>query len=529
MMDMIRADLALLGIHHDLFSSEAALQAAGKPEAAEAWLRAHDLVYDGVLEAPKGKTARGLGAGRAAAVPLDQVRRRPGPADPQERRQLDLFRRRPRLSPAEGRERRRADRHLGRRPRRHGQADQGRGRGAVEGEGKPIPFDVKLVQMVQLLRDGEPAKMSKRSGNFVTIADMVEEVGKDVVRFTMLTRKPEAQMDFDFAKVVEASKDNPVFYVQYAHARIRSTLRKAAPKGCARRMPRLALLGAERARADQAGRAVPADGRRRRRRRASRTGSRSFLYDLAAAFHAYWNLGNDDPTKRFILTEEPELTGGRLFLGDANRAGYQERPQPSRGRSGRGALTMAIETYGTTKIRLQTRRDADDASDSRSTIGTSTSWLEGDDDYEPQGVDTARIAAFAIIGLLDRRADRRRIWWFARDKTERRWSPTAARSRRPKAPTRKSPTIRAARNSRAPATPASRSAKARPRRPDRRGAKSRGRGIDTHGASPVRRPRAAVGGQVGAYSVEGGRRKPAGPKLASGSNIALLRGAQPSG
>src|SRR5690606_2676254 len=109
--------------------------------------------------------------------------------------------------------------------------------------GKPIPFDVKLVQMVQLLRGGEPVKMSKRSGNFVTIADMVEEVGKDVVRFTMLTRKPEAQMDFDFAKVVEASKDNPVFYVQYAHARIRSTLRKAAAENLAPLGNHLARLG----------------------------------------------------------------------------------------------------------------------------------------------------------------------------------------------------------------------------------------------------------------------------------------------
>ena len=86
----------------------------------------------------------------------------------------------------------------------------------------PKPFEIKIVQMVQLLRNGAPVKMSKRSGNFVTLADVVQEVGKDVVRFTMLTRKPEAQMDFDFAKVIEASKDNPVFYVQYAHARIRS-------------------------------------------------------------------------------------------------------------------------------------------------------------------------------------------------------------------------------------------------------------------------------------------------------------------
>jgi arginyl-tRNA synthetase len=99
--------------------------------------------------------------------------------------------------------------------------------------------------MVKLMRGGEPLKMSKRSGNFVTLADVVNEVGKDVVRFTMLTRKADAQMDFDFAKVVEASKDNPVFYVQYAHARIHSLMRKAAEEGIA--LPatpdHLALLG----------------------------------------------------------------------------------------------------------------------------------------------------------------------------------------------------------------------------------------------------------------------------------------------
>jgi arginyl-tRNA synthetase len=99
--------------------------------------------------------------------------------------------------------------------------------------------------MVQLLRGGEPVKMSKRAGTFVTLADVVREVGKDVVRFTMLTRKPEAQMDFDFAKVVEASKDNPVFYVQYAHARIRSSLRKAAAEGIAPSAEHLDLLGEE--------------------------------------------------------------------------------------------------------------------------------------------------------------------------------------------------------------------------------------------------------------------------------------------
>jgi arginyl-tRNA synthetase len=94
-----------------------------------------------------------------------------------------------------------------------------------------VDLDVKIVQMVRLFRAGEPVKMSKRSGNFVTLADVVEEVGKDVVRFMMLTKRADTPLDFDFAKVVEASKDNPVFYVQYAHARISSLKRKAAEAG----------------------------------------------------------------------------------------------------------------------------------------------------------------------------------------------------------------------------------------------------------------------------------------------------------
>jgi arginyl-tRNA synthetase len=183
-----------------------------------------------------------------------------------------------------------------------------------EGEGKPIPFDVKLVQMVQLLRGGEPVKMSKSSGNFVTIADMVEEVGKDVVRFTMLTRKPEAQMDFDFAKVVEASKDNPVFYVQYAHARIRSTLRKAEPEGLAPSADHLDRLGSDELAliklAAQFPRMVEAAAQAREAHRIA-----FYLYDLAAAFHAFWNAGNDDPAKRIIVAHDPQLSGARLFLG----------------------------------------------------------------------------------------------------------------------------------------------------------------------------------------------------------------------
>lgn len=313
MIETIKGDLALLGIHHDLFASEAELQAAKKPEAAEVWLREHDLVYDGLLEAPKGKTL-----------------------DDWEPVELPLFRS-TRFGDDQDRPIRKSDgswTYFGADLAYHMQkaetadelidiwgADHAgtvkRIKAAVaalsEGQGKPIPFDVKLVQMVHLLRGGEPAKMSKRSGNFVTIADMVEEVGKDVVRFTMLTRKPEAQMDFDFDKVVEASKDNPVFYVQYAHARIRSTLRKAAAEGLAPSADHLERLSEDELAlvklAAQFPREVEAAAKAREPYRIA-----FYLYDLAAAFHAYWNAGNDDPAKRIIVVEDAELTGARLFL-----------------------------------------------------------------------------------------------------------------------------------------------------------------------------------------------------------------------
>ena len=180
-------------------------------------------------------------------------------------------------------------------------------------DGDPTPFEIKLVQMVQLLRNGEPVKMSKRSGNFVTLAEVVQEVGKDVVRFTMLTRKPEAQMDFDFAKVVEASKDNPVFYVQYANARVHSTLRKGAEAGFAPSGDNVELLGEEELElvklAAQFPRIVEAAASAREAHRIA-----FFLGDLAAAFHGYWNLGNDRVDKRFINVADGKLTEARLFL-----------------------------------------------------------------------------------------------------------------------------------------------------------------------------------------------------------------------
>ena len=183
----------------------------------------------------------------------------------------------------------------------------------TQGSGKEKPFEIKLVQMVQLLRNGEPVKMSKRSGNFVTLAEVVSEVGKDVVRFTMLTRKPEAQMDFDFAKVVEASKDNPVFYVQYAHARIRSTLRKGAEAGFTPSDAALNLLGDEELEliklAAQFPRLIEAAAAAREPHRVA-----FYLYELAGALHSYWNLGNERPEKRFIVAQDADLTGARLYL-----------------------------------------------------------------------------------------------------------------------------------------------------------------------------------------------------------------------
>jgi len=315
MMDMIREDLALLGIKHDLFSSEAQLQASGKVDEAEAWLRSQDLVYDGELEAPKGKLP-----------------------DDWEAVELPLFRS-TKFGDDQDRPIKKSDgtwTYFGADLAYHFQKAQSadalvdiwgadhagtvkRIKAAVAAltgaKGKETPFEVKLVQMVALLKGGEPFKMSKRSGNFVTLADVVEMVGKDVVRFTMLTRKPEAQMDFDFDKVVEASKENPVFYVQYAHARIRSTLRKAAAEGFAPGAEALELLGEEELAlvrlAAQFPRLVEAAAVAREPHRVA-----FFLHDLAAAFHAYWNLGNDRPDKRFIVSDNAPLTSARLFLAE---------------------------------------------------------------------------------------------------------------------------------------------------------------------------------------------------------------------
>ena len=311
MMDRIREDLALIGIHHDLFSSEAEVVAASKPQAAEEKLRDRGLIYEGVLEKPKGKADEDW---EPVELPLF---RSTDFGDDQDRP----------IKKSDG-----SWTYFGNDMAYHFQkaekadvlidiwgADHAgtvkRIKAAVEAlTGGETEFDVKLVQMVRLLRDGEPVKMSKRSGSFVTLADMVGEVGKDVVRFSMLTRKADAQMDFDFAKVVEASKDNPVFYVQYAHARISSVHRKAAAEGIAvDGEADLSLLDAEELalvkRAAQFPRVVEAAAGAYEPHRIA-----FYLFDLAAEFHALWNRGNDHAEKRLLVVNDPELTRARLAL-----------------------------------------------------------------------------------------------------------------------------------------------------------------------------------------------------------------------
>jgi len=310
MMDMIRKDLELLGIVHDVFSSEAQLHVEGKADAAEAELRSRDLVYDGILEAPKGKTIEDW---EPVELPLFRSTKFGDDQDRPIKKSdgtwtyfgADLAYHFQKLQNADelidiwG-----AD-HAG---------TVKRIKAAVAAlAGADARFDVKLVQMVKLLRDGEPLKMSKRSGTFITLAEMVAEVGKDAVRFTMLTRKADAQMEFDFTKVVEASRDNPVFYVQYAHARIQSMIRKAADDNIMPSDVHLDRLGEEEIvliqQAAQFPRIVESAALNREPHRVA-----FYLNGLSAAFHGFYNLGNDRPDKRILMVNDPETTSARLFL-----------------------------------------------------------------------------------------------------------------------------------------------------------------------------------------------------------------------
>jgi arginyl-tRNA synthetase len=187
-------------------------------------------------------------------------------------------------------------------------------------------LDIKLVQLVKLMRNGEPVKMSKRSGEFVTLREVIDEVGRDAIRFMMLFRKNDATLEFDLAKVLEQSKDNPVFYVQYAHARCASIFRQAGEQ-----LPDLAqdaasLAGADLGLLEDEGerdlvKLIAQYPRLIEQAAASHEPHRVafYLYDLAQALHALWNKGKDSPQLRFINHNARELTRARLALVHAVR------------------------------------------------------------------------------------------------------------------------------------------------------------------------------------------------------------------
>jgi arginyl-tRNA synthetase len=321
MMEMIKNDLAALNIRHDVFFSEASLTAGGRDliKTAIEELRKKGLIYEGKLEKPKGhddadwedrsqtlfkSTAYGDDEDRAiqksdgsytyfagdVAYHYDKLQRG-------FRHLINVFG---------------AD-HVGYIPRMKA-AVAALSDGAAD-------LDVKVVQLVRLFRAGEPYKMSKRAGTFVTLRDVVDEVGPDPVRFMMLYRKNQETLDFDFAKVTEQSKDNPVFYVQYAHARSASVLRNAVGQIAGLDVSPATLANADLTKLTDPGeieliKRLAAFPRLIEGAASAHEPHRLafYLYDLASSLHGQWTRGNDSPHLRFIQSNDGVVTSARLAL-----------------------------------------------------------------------------------------------------------------------------------------------------------------------------------------------------------------------
>ena len=319
MMNLIRADLASLGVEMDHFFSEKSLYGTGLIEAAIADLKSKGLIYEGTLEPPKGKMPENWEAREQTLFKStehgDDVDRPVMKADggwtyfaPDIAYHYDKVQRGyDALIDVFG-------------------ADHGgyvkRMKAAVSAlSGGTVPLDIKLCQLVKLYKNGEPFKMSKRAGTFVTLRDVVDQVGPDVTRFHMLTRKNDAPLDFDFDKVLEQSRDNPVFYVQYAHARVASVLRKAGEAGVA--VDDATLAAADLTMLDHEAELALA-GKLAEWPRLVETAARSnephrvafYLNDLASAFHGLWNRGNDVPALRFVQ-EDAGTTQAKIALARA--------------------------------------------------------------------------------------------------------------------------------------------------------------------------------------------------------------------
>ncbi|MBN8872718.1 MAG: arginine--tRNA ligase [Rhodospirillales bacterium] len=319
MLAEIRTDLAALGVEQAVFSSERVLAESGAVDAAIDALAAQGLIYEGVLEPPKGKTP-----------------------DDWEPRPQTLFRStsfgddvdRP-LRKSDG-----SNTYFANDIAYHADkvsrgfhalidvwgADHGgyvkRMEAAVQAvSGGRTRLEVVLCQIVHVMRGGQPVRMSKRAGTYVTLRDLIDEVGRDAVRFTMLTRKADAQMEFDLDQAVAQTRDNPVFYVQYAHARCRSVLRAGGEMFGAAALAEAALaavpLDSLAAEAELAlirrlaawPRTVEAAALAREPHRIA-----FFLYELAGDFHMLWNRGKDDATLRFLQQDRPDETLARLAL-----------------------------------------------------------------------------------------------------------------------------------------------------------------------------------------------------------------------
>ncbi|WP_296738609.1 arginine--tRNA ligase [Mesorhizobium sp.] len=323
MMAMIREDLALLNVHHDVFFSERTLHAdnAKKIRAAIADLTLKGHIYKGKLPPPKGEKPddwedREQTLFRSTAVGDDMDRalvKSDGSftyfaadvaylKDKVERGFVDLIY------------------VLG--------ADHGGYVKRLEALARAVAGDrvkltVLLCQLVKLFRDGEPVRMSKRAGDFVTLREVIEEVGRDAVRFMMLYRKSDAPLDFDFAKVTEQSKDNPVFYVQYASARCHSVFRQASEQLGEANFDRNRLAASVASLTDEGEiglirklaeypRLIESAALALEPHRLA-----FYLYDLASSFHGHWNRGTDNPDLRFVKVNDPQLTHARLGLVQA--------------------------------------------------------------------------------------------------------------------------------------------------------------------------------------------------------------------
>lgn len=316
MMKIIKEDLSLINIYHDNFVSEENIKSIGLIEKVVQLLNNNGSIYEGVLDAPKGQKN-----------------------DNWESRPQLLFK-----STLFGddldRPLKKADNtwtyfaadsayHYDKFKRNYSSlinvwgADHGGYIKRIEGIIKSISnsklkFDVKLCQLVNLNKDGKPVKMSKRAGNFITMRSVIDSVGADVLRFIMLTRKNDAPLDFDLVKVKEQSKDNPVYYVQYANVRINSLYEKAINQGINLNdeldninfelLTNISEINIIKLIAKWP-RQVEAAAKANEPHRVT-----FYLYDMASAFHSLWSLGNEDPELRFIIEDNMDLTRARLSL-----------------------------------------------------------------------------------------------------------------------------------------------------------------------------------------------------------------------